>query len=120
MGALFSKEGEFTYNGGEVSNFPDYDHDRTSYFHLVRLAKTVGWKDGDDLYYKVPGKTLENGIDLVHNDDSVRKMLRFAKENNLAELYIKHNGHEGLPENPRNGPNSDGKLLEEVLLLKKM
>ncbi|XBI37745.1 hypothetical protein VPH35_122972 [Triticum aestivum] len=63
---------------------------RTSYFRLVCMAKDVGFKDGDELYYTVPGCSLDEGIDLIHDDNSVVNMLNFAKKHNFADIYLKH------------------------------
>ena len=52
-GGSFSMEGPLTYDGGEVSIFWDCDSERLSYFRLVCMAKDVGFKDGDELYYTI-------------------------------------------------------------------
>ena len=87
-GGTFSMEGPLTYDGGEVSIFRDCDSERTSYFCLVRMAKDVGFKDGDELYYTVPGCSLDEGIDLIHDDNSVIKMLNFAKNTTLQTSIL--------------------------------
>ncbi|XBI02554.1 hypothetical protein VPH35_131075 [Triticum aestivum] len=61
---------------------------RTSYFRLVRMAKDVGFKDGDELYYTVPGCSLDERIDLIHDDNSVIKMLNFAKNTTLQTSIL--------------------------------
>ena len=121
-GGSFSMEGPLTYDGGEVSIFRNCDSERTFYFRLVRMAKDVGFKDGDELYYTVPGCSLDEGIDLVHDDNSVRKMLNFAKKHNFAEIYVNHKGHESASANPnpRPRPDSNKKLPAEVLHQKKL
>uniref|UniRef100_A0A0A9AAN5 PB1-like domain-containing protein n=1 Tax=Arundo donax TaxID=35708 RepID=A0A0A9AAN5_ARUDO len=53
----FSKEGDLTYEGGQISIIRDVDKDLMSYFHVVELAKKVGYKDGDSLYYLIPGRS---------------------------------------------------------------
>ncbi|TVU32125.1 hypothetical protein EJB05_23844, partial [Eragrostis curvula] len=78
----------FTYDGGKVSIIRDVDKDLMSYFHVVELAKTVGYKDGDSLYYAIPGRSLEYGIDLLKDDASVFEMMKYANETNFLEIYI--------------------------------
>ncbi|KAM0836544.1 hypothetical protein ACQ4PT_062246 [Festuca glaucescens] len=77
------------------------------------MAKDVGFKDGDELYYTIPECSLDEGIDLLHDDNSVLKMLNFAKKNNLAEIYVKHKGHESNLVNQRSGTGNKEKLPEE-------
>lgn len=96
-----------TYDGGQVSIFWDSDSGRTSYFLIIRKAKDEGFKDGDKLYYTILGCGLDEGIDLVHDDNSVLKMLNFAKKHNFAEIYVKHKGHESASGNPNPRPRSD-------------
>ena len=117
-GGSFSMEGPLTYDGGEVSIFRDCDSERISYFRLVRMAKDVGFKDGDELFYSVPECSLDDGIDLLHDDNSVLKMVNFAKKHNFAEIYVKHKGSESIVVNQRSGAGSKEKLAEEVLYYK--
>ena len=117
-GGSFSIEGPLTYHGGELSIFRDCDSQRTSYFRLVRMAKDVGFKDGDELYYTVPGCSLDEGIDLIHDDNSVIKMLNFAKKHNFADIYLKHKDQENMSADPRSGLRTNEKLLAEVLYIK--
>nr|XP_051228521.1 uncharacterized protein LOC127346027 [Lolium perenne] len=112
-GGSFSMEGPLTYDGGEVSIFRDCDSERVSYFRLVRMAKDVGFQDGDELYYTIPECRLDVGIDLLHDDNSVLKMLNFAKKNNFAEIYIKHKGHQSIPVNQGSGRGNKEKMAEE-------
>jgi hypothetical protein len=117
-GGSFSMEGPLTYDGGEVSIFRDCDSERVSYFRLVHMAKDVVFQDGDELYYTIPECSLDVGIDLLHDDNSVLKMLNFAKKNNFAEIYIKHKGHQSIPVNQGSGRGNKEKIAEEVLYLK--
>uniref|UniRef100_A0A0E0DA16 PB1-like domain-containing protein n=1 Tax=Oryza meridionalis TaxID=40149 RepID=A0A0E0DA16_9ORYZ len=101
-GGSFSKEGELCYVGGQVSIFRNCDSERLSYFCLVDMAKDVGFNAGDELFYAIPGYNLENGIDKLHDDHSVRKMLNYTKKSKSAELYIKHL-EQGVSATPRFG-----------------
>ncbi|XBI27036.1 hypothetical protein VPH35_051597 [Triticum aestivum] len=112
-GGTFSMEGPLTYDGGEVSIIRDCDSERTSYFRLVRMAKDVGFKDGDELYYTVLGCSLDEGIDLIHDENSVIKMLNFAKKHNFADIYLKHKDHENMSADPRSGLRTNEKLPAE-------
>jgi hypothetical protein len=70
-GASFSKEGALSYQGGEVSILRRIDSERTSFFDIVDLAKEVGFQTGDEIFYTTSGFDIENGIDSVHDDQSV-------------------------------------------------
>ncbi|TVU17415.1 hypothetical protein EJB05_33451, partial [Eragrostis curvula] len=93
-GGAFSKEGSLTYDGGHVAVFRNIDKDVMSYFHLVDLAKSVGCKDGDTLFYGIPGHSLDNGIDHIKDDISVSKMMKYANQTNYLEVYVQHNEHD--------------------------
>ena len=114
-GGTFSMEGPLTYDGGAVSFFRDCDSERISHFRLVRMAKEVGFKDGDELFFAIPGYSLDEGIDLVHDDNSVLKMLNYAKKHNCAEIYVKHKSHDSIHANPRSAVGTNEKLPVEVL-----
>uniref|UniRef100_A0A8I6YP20 Myb/SANT-like domain-containing protein n=1 Tax=Hordeum vulgare subsp. vulgare TaxID=112509 RepID=A0A8I6YP20_HORVV len=77
------------------------------------MAKDVGFKDGDELYYTSPGCSLDEGIDLIHDDNSIIKMLNFAKKHNFAEVYLKHKGHGNMSADPRSGLGTNDKLPVE-------
>jgi hypothetical protein len=49
----FSQEGPLTYIIMEVKSafFRNIEKDVMSYFHVVQLAKTVGFKDSDTLFH---------------------------------------------------------------------
>ena len=95
-GGAFSKEGALTYEGGEVSLFRNIEKQAMSYFNVVQLAASLGFKEGDNLFYVIPGRTLdEAGIDHLKDDTSVSEMLKFANQTNFLEVYIQHNEHSG-------------------------
>lgn len=58
-GGAFSKEGELTYEGGEVSLFRNIEKKEISYFSVLQLATSLGFKDGDSLFYAIPGRSLD-------------------------------------------------------------
>ncbi|WVZ89190.1 hypothetical protein U9M48_035623, partial [Paspalum notatum var. saurae] len=58
-GGAFSKQGELTYDGGDITLFQKIEKDEMSYCRLVQLAKSVGFKEGDSLYYAIPGRSLD-------------------------------------------------------------
>ena len=91
-GGAFSKHGELTYDGGDVTLFPKIEMDKMSYYRLVQLAKTVGFKEGDTLYYAIPGRSLDDaGIDHLKDDASVCDMMKYSNQAKFLEVYIKHN-----------------------------
>ncbi|CAN6235795.1 unnamed protein product [Urochloa humidicola] len=94
-GGAFSKQDELTYDGGDIALFQKIDKDEMSYYHLVQLAKSVGFKDGDNLYYAIPGHSLgEGGIDHLKDDASVYEMMKYANQAKFLEVYIQHNEHD--------------------------
>ena len=63
-----------------------------SYYRLVQLAKTVGFKEGDTLYYAIPGRSLDDaGIDHLKDDASVCDKMKYSNQAKFLEVYIKHN-----------------------------
>lgn len=95
MGVLSSKEGKPTYDGGKVSLIQNVDTDIISYYHVLELAKSIGFKDGDTLFYAIPGRSLDSGgIDHLKDDTSVSEMMKYLNQTNYLEIYIKHNEHE--------------------------
>ncbi|WVZ99025.1 hypothetical protein U9M48_044383 [Paspalum notatum var. saurae] len=94
-GGSFSKEDALSYDGGEVCLFRNIEKDVMSYFHVVQLAKSVGFKDGDTLFYGIPGRSLEATIDQLIDDASVSEMMKYADQTNFLEIYIKYNEHYG-------------------------
>uniref|UniRef100_A0A0E0KPV0 Uncharacterized protein n=2 Tax=Oryza punctata TaxID=4537 RepID=A0A0E0KPV0_ORYPU len=79
---------------------------------LPDMAKDVGFKAGDELFYAIPGYNLENGLDKLHDDHSVRKMLNYTKKSKSAELYIKHL-EQGVSATPRFGQDVADNHVEE-------
>ncbi|WVZ79176.1 hypothetical protein U9M48_026784 [Paspalum notatum var. saurae] len=92
-GGAFADQDPLTYDGGEVQLFRNIDKDVMSYFHVLELAKSVGFKDGDNMFYGVPGRSLEASIDLLKDDTSVCEMLKFANQTDFLEIYIQHKEH---------------------------
>ena len=63
-----------------------------SYYRLVQLAKTVGFKEADTLYYDIPGHSLDDaGIDHLKDDASVCDKMKYSNQAKFLEVYIKHN-----------------------------
>jgi len=94
-GGAFSKQGELTYDGGDITLFQKIEKDEMSYYRLVQLAKSVGFKEGDSLYYAIPGRSLdEAGVDHLNNDASISEMMKYANQAKFLEVYIQHNEHD--------------------------
>nr|CAB3473549.1 unnamed protein product [Digitaria exilis] len=92
-GGAFSKEGALSYDGGQVAFFGNIDKDVFSYNHLVQLARIVGFMDGDNLFYLIPGRSLDDGIDLLKDDTSALEMMKYANQTNCFEVYIQQREH---------------------------
>ena len=64
------------------------------YFHVGDLSKSVGFKDGDNLFYGIPGRSLEASINLLRDDASVYEMMKLADQSNFLEVYIQNKDHD--------------------------
>ncbi|TVT98398.1 hypothetical protein EJB05_56299, partial [Eragrostis curvula] len=123
-GGAFSKEGSLTYDGGNVAVFRNIDKDVMSYFHLVDLAKSVGCKDGDTLFYGIPGRSLDNGIDHIKDDNSVSEMMKYANQTNYLEVYVQHNelhtgGHPTVGDTEQRNPPAQVKKGKKTRKMQK-
>ena len=67
-----------------------------------------------DFFYRIPGFDLENGLDYIHDDQSVATMLSYAKRSGSIELYMKPHSAKDGPANPSIGPASRRKPEQEV------
>jgi len=44
-----------------------------------------------DFFNRIPGFDLENGLDYIHDDQSVATMLRYAKRSgSIVNLFVNH------------------------------
>ena len=100
-GGAFSKEGIFSYIGGQTTVYRNCDTDRMSYFDLLHMLKEVGCVNGEQIFYRMPGRSLDVGLDEIRDDNSVLRMLTFATPNDLLEIYIQpmQEHHASLSEN---------------------
>ena len=55
-------------------------------------GQNVGFKEGDTLYYAIPGCSLDDtSIDHLKDDASVCDMMKYSNQAKFIEVYIKHN-----------------------------
>ncbi|XP_048502570.1 uncharacterized protein LOC104903051 [Beta vulgaris subsp. vulgaris] len=118
-GGNFSKDGVLTYVGGQVSFYRNCDVDRLSYFELVGMVKEIGFSEGDKLYYTIPSYCLETGIDEIHNDQSVERLLKFRKPNMFIDIYIQHVDQHGISGKTKVGEASEDVNMDEKKRSKK-
>ncbi|KAB1205801.1 Ubiquitin-conjugating enzyme E2 variant 1A [Morella rubra] len=88
-GGRFSRNFGCSYVGGDVSVYDEaYDVDCLSFFELEDIVKAYGYKPGDLIYYKQPGKTLDDGAVLVSSDHDVLAMVRCHVGEAVVVLYL--------------------------------
>ncbi|MCZ6914815.1 MAG: hypothetical protein O7C59_10460 [Rickettsia endosymbiont of Ixodes persulcatus] len=63
MGGTFDRQGRYTYVGGYVNSYPDvYDVDKLSFIEIQTVCKEYRYRDGDLIYYRLPDKSLDEGL----------------------------------------------------------
>ncbi|CAH9089295.1 unnamed protein product [Cuscuta europaea] len=78
------------YVDGEYKCF-EIDADELCWFWLEELAGNYGKCSSiDDIYYLIPGQSLQNGLRRVKLDDEVRKMYKVAMKYKIIDCYIRH------------------------------
>ncbi|KAK4416829.1 hypothetical protein Salat_2508400, partial [Sesamum alatum] len=69
--------------------FSDVDLERLYYGDLLDMyAKTGGKGLNVQIYYCLPGHTLDNGITLLHGDDGIRDLCRIFKGLSVVPIYF--------------------------------
>ncbi|KAJ1273006.1 hypothetical protein BS78_06G246900 [Paspalum vaginatum] len=113
MGAHFQKKEHFVMKVAKYRIFEKLtvtEH----HFDIVDLAKEVGFQDEEEIFCTIPGFDLESGIDKIHDDQSVGKMLTSAKKSGVIELYVQPRTAQVPPTNANGGPTSRRKTEREV------
>jgi len=96
------------YVGGEVEvHHEKVDLDKLSYFEIEGICKKYGYKSGDLMYFKDPGKSLVDGLYLITSDHDVLSLSACHTGGHvILELYIVSFGNEG-------GDEEDGEEDDE-------
>jgi hypothetical protein len=84
------------YVGGEVEmHHEKVNLDKLSYFKIEGICKEYGYRTGDLMYFKDPGKSLVNGLYLITSDHDVLSLSACHTGHVILELYIVSFGNEG-------------------------
>jgi hypothetical protein len=88
-GGRFNMEHRVTYVGGDISHYPDpCERDKMSFIEIERVVRTYGYGPGDQIYYNIPTKSLDEGLRLISYDHNVLQMIKQHKEHGIVELYL--------------------------------
>jgi hypothetical protein len=88
-GGTFDRQGRCTYVGGYVNSYPDvYDVDKLSFIEIQAVCKEYRYRDGDLIYYRLPDKSLDEGLRLISSDHDVQEMVKHHVGHGLVELYL--------------------------------
>ncbi|XP_062164888.1 uncharacterized protein LOC133871456 [Alnus glutinosa] len=88
-GGRFNRENGVAYVGGDVTNYPDlYDKDELSFFDVETVVKCYGYSPGDLIYYRIPNKSLDEGLRLLFSDHDVIETVGHHNGHGVAELYV--------------------------------
>ena len=87
----FVDKPRITYEGGDVMAFHGLDLDRWSYFELLSLVKELGYDDIVDMWWKIPGLTLENGLRKIKLDCDALELGMLAESKKCeVDVYVEH------------------------------
>jgi hypothetical protein len=64
-----------------------YDLDCLSFFEIKPVARKFGYKPGDLVYYRIPGRELDDGLVLLTSDEDVVRMAEVYLGHTLVVLY---------------------------------
>ncbi|KAF7802181.1 separase isoform X1 [Senna tora] len=95
-------EPTFAYEGGNTRWFENCDIDRWSYWEVVDSLKELGIVRFGRLWFKLPGHSLENGLDPIKDDKDAMAIANVATKSRKVELYV--SGLISDQPNPSNEP----------------
>jgi len=85
----FNRENGVAYVGGDVTNYLDFNgRDELSFFEVETVIKCYGYSLGDLIYYKIPNKSLDKGLQLLSSDHDILEMVRHHNGHGIVELYV--------------------------------
>jgi hypothetical protein len=86
FGGQFDRWHKFTYVGGDIGlNEETYDLDCQSFVEIETIVKKFGYQPGDLIYYREPGKELDDGLVFITSDED--RMTMFFLGHKLVVLY---------------------------------
>jgi hypothetical protein len=84
----FNRQNRCTYMGGFVDNHSVHEIHKMSFFDIEEICKDYGYKSGDLIHYKIPDKSLVEGLRLISSDHNINEMISHHVGHGLAELYL--------------------------------
>jgi hypothetical protein len=84
----FDRRYKCTYVGGNIGLYEDtYDLDCLSFIEIETIVTKFGYQPGDLVYYREPGKELNDELVLLTSDEDVVKMADVFLGHKLVVLY---------------------------------
>ena len=108
-GGKWEYKPKLSYVGGEEDIVDDFDLDYLSYPHILKKYQVhLGYPNAKKIFALKPGRSLENGLFLLHDDNSIMKMVKHIRMSmGCQEMHIYTEHEVDVPHF-----NVDGNLLE--------
>ncbi|RYR38730.1 hypothetical protein Ahy_A09g043893 [Arachis hypogaea] len=85
------KDGRWTYTPDNKHCLGDLDVDRMDVFYLRNYFKELGYETMKEVWWQVPGKSLEVGLRRLDSNNELREMCYHrGKNNGVVDVYIEH------------------------------
>ncbi|CAH9134199.1 unnamed protein product, partial [Cuscuta epithymum] len=112
-GGHLNKTAPSHYVGGEETLAMNIDPDKLDFWLLFSLPKEMGIDDEiEDIYYLVPGESLNAGLHKLSGDKDVIEIGRLGMQVGVVDLYVVHKGDENQYntsiEYPAHSPFAEG------------
>lgn len=89
MGAIVNQP-KTEYKGGKVEIYPCVDVDFICMTAIKSFAEALDYDSNAKVYFKNNGQTSESGYRLVHDDDSIRDMVKVCLPFGVVEFFVDH------------------------------
>ncbi|RYQ97940.1 hypothetical protein Ahy_B08g094015 [Arachis hypogaea] len=85
------KDGRWTYTPDNRHCLGDLDVDRLDVFYLRNYFKEIGYETMKEVWWQVPGMSLEVGLRRLDSDNELRELCNHGGKNNgVVDVYIEH------------------------------
>ncbi|RYR13956.1 hypothetical protein Ahy_B04g070680 isoform A [Arachis hypogaea] len=85
------KDGRWTYTPDNRHCLGDLDVDRLDVFYLRNYFKELGYETMKEVWWQVPGMSLEVGLRRLDSDNELRELCNHGGKNNgVVDVYIEH------------------------------